>query len=186
MIYDIDIAKQIANSLLQIKAIILQPDNPFMGWMEFLYIVTIENFIYPQIRTHIKQGLAAIAKQEYKGADLIAGAATAGSSRALVAEELGLLSYTRSKAKHGKQNQIEGYYEKGDSVILVEDLISSGKSSIEAASSLKDEGVYVKGIISIFNYGFKATKNNFKKNNLSYCSLSDYETLLEQAIISKY
>ena len=192
MIYDIDIAKQIANSLLQIKAIILQPDNPFKwaaGWNSPIYCDNRKTLSYPQIRTHIKQGLAAIAKQEYKGADLIAGVATAGIPHgALVAEELGLpFIYVRSKAKkHGKQNQIEGYYQKGNSVILVEDLISSGKSSIEAATTLKNEELHVKGIISIFNYGFKAAENNFKKNNISYCSLSNYETLLEQAIISKY
>ena len=177
---------------MQIKAIILQPDNPFKwaaGWNSPIYCDNRKTLSFPHIRTHIKQGLAAIAKQEYKGADLIAGVATAGIPHgALVAEELGApFIYVRSKAKkHGKKSQIEGYYEKGNSVILIEDLISSGKSSIEAASILKNEGLHVKGIVSIFNYGFKAAKNNFKNNNMNYCSLCDYDTLLEQAIISKY
>ena len=143
MIYDIDIAKQVAKSLLQINAIILQPNNPFKwaaGWNSPIYCDNRKTLSYPEIRNHIRQGLAAIVKNHYKGANVIAGVATAGIPHgALVAEELGLpFIYVRSKAKeHGKQNQIEGYFEEGQSVILVEDLISSGKSSLEAAAVLK-------------------------------------------------
>ena len=192
MIYDIDIAKQLAKSLLQINAIILQPDNPFTwaaGWNSPIYCDNRKTLSYPEIRTFIKQGLAAIVKNHYKGANVIAGVATAGIPHgALVAEELGLpFIYVRSKAKkHGKQNQIEGNYEEGQSVILVEDLISSGKSSLEAAVVLREAEMQVKGIVSIFTYGFDAATKNFKTSDCEGVSLCDYNTLLPQAIKQHY
>jgi len=192
MIYDIDIAKQIAKSLLQINAIILQPNQPFKwaaGWNSPIYCDNRKTLSYPEIRNHIRQGLAAIIKNHYKGANVIAGVATAGIPHgALVAEELGLpFIYVRSKAKeHGKQNQIEGYFEKGQSVVLVEDLISSGKSSLEAAATLKEAGMHVKGIIAIFTYGFDAAAENFKNVECEYVSLCDYNTLLPEAVKSQY
>lgn len=192
MIYDIDIAKQVAKSLLQINAIILQPNNPFKwaaGWNSPIYCDNRKTLSYPEIRTNIKQGLAAIVKNHYKGANVIAGVATAGIPHgALVAEELGLpFIYVRSKAKeHGKQNQIEGYFEEGQSVILVEDLISSGKSSLDSAQVLKDAGMNVKGMVSIFTYGFDAAAENFKKAECEYVSLCDYSTLLPIAKEQKH
>ena len=192
MLYDIDIAKQIAKSLLQINAIILQPNNPFKwaaGWNSPIYCDNRKTLSYPQIRTNIKQGLAAIVKNHYKGANVIAGVATAGIPHgALVAEELGLpFIYVRSKAKeHGKQNQIEGCFEEGQSVILVEDLISSGKSSLDSAQVLKDAGMNVKGMVSIFTYGFDAAAENFKKAECEYVSLCDYSTLLPIAKEQQY
>ena len=192
MIYDIDIAKQIAKSLLQINAIILQPNNPFKwaaGWNSPIYCDNRKTLSYPEIRNYIKQGLAAIIKNHYKGANVIAGVATAGIPHgALVAEELGLpFIYVRAKAKgHGKQNQIEGYFKKKQSVILVEDLISSGKSSLEAAAALKEAGMNVKGMVSIFTYDFDTASENFKTVNCKYVSLCDYNTLLTQAIEQKY
>ena len=192
MIYDIDIAKQVAKSLLQINAIILQPNNPFKwaaGWNSPIYCDNRKTLSYPEIRTNIKQGLAAIVKNHYKGANVIAGVATAGIPHgALVAEELGLpFIYVRSKAKeHGKQNQIEGCFEEGQSVILVEDLISSGKSSLDSAQVLKDAGMNVKGMVSIFTYGFDAAAENFKKAECEYVSLCDYSTLLPIAKEQQY
>ena len=192
MIYDIDIAKQVAKSLLQINAIILQPNNPFKwaaGWNSPIYCDNRKTLSYPEIRTNIKQGLAAIVKNHYKGANVIAGVATAGIPHgALVAEELGLpFIYVRTKAKeHGKQNQIEGYFEEGQSVILVEDLISSGKSSLDSAQVLKDAGMNVKGIVAIFTYGFDAAAENFKKAECEYVSLCDYSTLLPIAKEQQY
>ena len=192
MIYDIDIAKQVAKSLLQINAIILQPNNPFKwaaGWNSPIYCDNRKTLSYPEIRTNIKQGLAAIVKNHYKGANVIAGVATAGIPHgALVAEELGLpFIYVRSKAKeHGKQNQIEGYFEEGQSVILVEDLISSGKSSLDSAQVLKDAGMNVKGMVSIFTYGFDAAAENFRNADCEYVALCDYDTLLPQAIEQEY
>ncbi len=192
MIYDIDIAKQVAKSLLQINAIILQPNDPFKwasGWNSPIYCDNRKILSFPEIRNYIRQGLAAIIKSHYRGANVIAGVATAGIPHgALVAEELGLpFIYVRSKAKeHGKQNQIEGYFEEGQSVILVEDLISSGKSSLEAAVALKEAGMNVKGMVSIFTYGFDAATENFKNRNCEYVSLCDYNTLLPQAMEQKY
>jgi orotate phosphoribosyltransferase len=192
MIYDIDIAKQVAKSLLQINAIILQPNNPFKwaaGWNSPIYCDNRKTLSYPEIRNYIRQGLVAVIKNHYKGANVIAGVATAGIPHGvLVAEELGLpFIYVRAKAKeHGKQNQIEGYFEKGQSVILVEDLISSGKSSLEAASALKEVGMKVKGMVSIFTYGFDTASENFKNANCEYISLCDYNSLLPEAIKQKY
>ena len=177
---------------MQINAIILQPNNPFKwaaGWNSPIYCDNRKTLSYPEIRNHIKQGLAAIVKNHYKGANVIAGVATAGIPHGvLVAEELGLpFIYVRSKAKeHGKQNQIEGYFEQGQSVVLVEDLISSGKSSLDAAAILKDAGMQVKGMVSIFTYGFDAATENFKNADCEYISLCDYNTLLAQAIESQY
>jgi len=192
MIYDIDIAKQVAKSLLQINAIILEPNKPFVwaaGWNSPIYCDNRKTLSYPEIRNYIRQGLSAIVKNHYKGANVIAGVATAGIPHgALVAEELGLpFIYVRVKAKeHGKKNQIEGYFRQGQSVVLVEDLISSGKSSLEAAAVLREAGMHVKGMASIFTYGFDAATENFKAADCEYISLCDYNTLLPQAIESQY
>ena len=192
MIYNLDIAKQVAKSLLQVHAIILDPKKPFKwaaGWNSPIYCDNRKTLSYPEIRNYIRQGLVAVIKNHYKGANVIAGVATAGIPHGvLVAEELGLpFIYVRAKAKeHGKQNQIEGYFEKGQSVILVEDLISSGKSSLEAASALKEVGMKVKGMVSIFTYGFDTAAENFKNANCEYISLCDYNTLLPEAIKQKY
>ena len=192
MIYNLDIAKQVAKSLLQINAIILDPKKPFKwaaGWNSPIYCDNRKTLSYPKIRNYIRQSLVDVIKNHYKGANVIAGVATAGIPHGvLVAEELGLpFIYVRAKAKeHGKQNQIEGYFEKGQSVILVEDLISSGKSSLEAASALKEVGMKVKGMVSIFTYGFDTASENFKNANCEYISLCDYNTLLPEAIKQKY
>ena len=192
MIYDFDIAQQIAKSLLQINAIILQPNKPFKwaaGWNSPIYCDNRKTLSYPEIRTFVRTSLASAVKNHYMGANLIAGVATAGIPHGtLVAEELGLpFIYVRSKAKnHGKQNQIEGYFEKGQSVILIEDLISSGKSSLEAVSKLRNSGLKVKGLVSIFDYGFEEAKQNFTNAKCDYISLCDYENLLPQALKTNY
>ena len=158
MIYDIDIAKQVSKSLLQINAIILQPENPFKwasGWNSPIYCDNRKILSYPNIRNYIRQSLSSIVKNHFKNANIIAGVATAGIPHGvLVAEELGLpFIYVRSESKkHGRKNKIEGHFEKGQSVIVIEDLISSGKSSINAVKELKKSGLNVKGVISIFNY----------------------------------
>ncbi|MBT3611706.1 MAG: orotate phosphoribosyltransferase [Flavobacteriales bacterium] len=192
MIYDIDIAKQVAKSLLQINAIILKPNNPFKwaaGWNSPIYCDNRKTLSYPEIRNYIKQGLSTIIKNYYQGANVIAGVATAGIPHgSLVAEGLGLpFIYVRAKAKeHGKQNQIEGYFEQGQSVVLVEDLISSGKSSLDAATVLREAGMHVKGMVSIFTYGFDTAIENFKAAECEYVSLCDYNTLLPEAIKSQH
>ena len=192
MIYDFEIAKQVAKSLLQINAIILQPKKPFTwtsGWKSPIYCDNRKILSYPEIRNNIRQNLSAIALNHFKGANIIAGVATAGIPHGvLVAEEIGTpFIYVRDKAKnHGKKNQIEGYYNIGDSVILIEDLISSGMSSIDAAKTLSLAGLNVKGITSIFTYGFAIATENFKKSNYKYISLCDFNILLEQAIKQQY
>jgi orotate phosphoribosyltransferase len=192
MIYDIDIAKQVAKSLLQINAIILQPNNPFKwaaGWNSPIYCDNRKTLSYPEIRTYIRTSLASAINNHYKGANVIAGVATAGIPHgALVAEELGLpFIYVRAKAKeHGKQNQIEGHFEEGQTVVLVEDLISSGKSSLEAVSALREAGMNVKGLVSIFTYGFEAASQNFQNADCDFVSLCDYDNMLPQALETNY
>ena len=158
MTYDIDIAKQVAKSLMQINAIILQPNKPFKwasGWLSPIYCDNRKILAYPNIRTYIRQSLAGVTKNYFKGANLISGVATAGIPHGvLVAEELGLpFIYVRAQAKsHGRKNQIEGVFEPDQSVVLIEDLISSGKSSIEAVKTMREYGLNVKGVIAIFSY----------------------------------
>lgn len=192
MIHNINIAKKIAKSLLQINAIILQPNDPFQwasGWKSPIYCDNRKTLSHPLIRSYIRDALSSIIKDKYKGLNAIAGVATAGIPHgALVADELNLpFIYVRSKAKkHGKKNQIEGYYEKNQSVVLVEDLISSGKSSLEAAATLTEAGMQVVGVISIFTYGFNEASKNFQNAKCKYISLCDYDTLLIEAIQQKY
>ena len=144
MIYNIDIAKKIAKYLLQINAIILNPNNPFKwaaGWNSPIYCDNRKTLAYPKVRNYIKKSLSDIIREKHQKTDVIAGVATAGIPHgALIAEELNIpFIYVRAKAKeHGKKNQIEGYFKKGQSVVLVEDLISSGKSSIDASNALRD------------------------------------------------
>ena len=178
--------------MLQIKAIILQPENPFKwasGWNSPIYCDNRKTLSYPEVRNYIRQSISLMIKSHYKGANIIAGVATAGIPHGvLVAEELGLpFIYVRAEAKnHGKKNQIEGHFEEGQSVILVEDLISSGKSSIEVVKVLRSKNLNVKGVVSIFTYGFQNAIDNFDKENCKYISLSDYNSLLEEAIKSQY
>ena len=192
MIYDNDIAKIVAKYLLQINAIILQPNNPFKwasGWNSPIYCDNRKTLSFPEIRTFIRSSLVSIINNRYKGSNVIAGVATAGIPHgALVAEELGLpFIYVRSRAKeHGKQNQIEGHIEASQSVVLIEDLISSGKSSLEAVATLREAGMNVKGIVSIFTYGFEKAKENFEDANCEYISLCDFENLLLQALKTSY
>ena len=192
MIYNIDIAKKIANSLLQINAIILQPNDPFKwaaGWNSPIYCDNRKTLSYPEVRSSIQKHMSNIIKKYYNKTDIIAGVATAGIPHgALVADALNLpFIYVRSKAKkHGKQNQIEGFFEKGKKVVLVEDLISSGKSSLEAATTLRNAGLEINGVASIFTYGFTSASINFLNANSQYISLCDYDTLLSEAIKQKY
>ena len=185
-------AKQIANHLLQIKAIILQPSNPFTwasGWKSPIYCDNRKTLSFPNIRTHIRMKICEIIKEKYPHVNIIAGVATGGIAiGCLVAEELGLpFVYVRSSNKeHGKKNLIEGYYDSGQSVVVIEDLISSGKSSLEAATTLRNAGLIVNGVASIFTYGFETASINFLKANSQYISLCDYNTLLLEAIKQKY
>ena len=185
-------AKQIAKYLLQINAIILQPNNPFTwasGWKSPIYCDNRKTLSFPQIRTHIRINICEIIKEKYPHANVIAGVATGGIAiGCLIAEELGLpFIYIRSSNKeHGRKNLIEGYYNQGQTVVVIEDLISSGKSSLAAVKTLRDEDLIVKGLISIFSYGFKAADNNFKDHDCEKTSLCDYNTLVNEALKSNY
>ena len=185
-------AKQIANHLLQIKAIILQPSNPFTwasGWKSPIYCDNRKTLSFPNIRTHIRMKICEIIKEKYPHVNVIAGVATGGIAiGCLVAEELGLpFVYVRSSNKeHGKKNLIEGYYDSGQSVVVIEDLISSGKSSLAAVKALEKEGLNIKGLISIFTYSFDEADKNFKKQNCEKTSLCDYQTLINEALKSNY
>lgn len=185
-------AKQIAHHLLQIKAIILQPNNPFKwasGWNSPIYCDNRKTLSFPNIRTHIRIKICEIIKEKYPHVNVIAGVATGGIAiGCLIAEELGLpFIYVRSSNKeHGKKNLIEGYYDSGQSVVVIEDLISSGKSSLAAVKALKKEGLNIKGLISIFTYSFDEADKNFKKQDCEKTSLCDYQTLIDEALKSNY
>ena len=192
MISDIEIGKQVAKTLLQINAIILQAENPFTwasGWKSPVYCDNRKILSFPESRTFIRQSLASVIQKKYGSSNLIAGVATGAIAYgALVAEEMGLpFIYVRSKKKgHGKENMIEGTYTSGQSVIVIEDLISSGKSSLEAVDALQEEGLNVKGLISIFTYGFDTATKNFKKADCEFISLCNYSTLLQEAVKQEY
>ena len=187
-----EISKKIAELLLQIKAIKLQPDQPFTwasGWKSPIYCDNRISLSHPKVRTYIRQTLAKTIEEVYGKPDLIAGVATAAIAQgALVAEAMGLpFVYVRSAPKdHGRENLIEGEISEGQSVVVIEDLISTGKSSLKAVQALRDAGCHVKGMISIFTYGFEDAKNNFSDAQCPVVSLCDYSTLLTQAIESKY
>ena len=187
-----DIALNVSEYLLQIKAIVLQPNSPFTwasGIKSPIYCDNRKILSFPRIRTFIRQEIVKALEDNYGRPDVIAGVATGGIAMgALVAQELGLpFVYIRSKPKeHGLSNQIEGVIEKGQSVIVIEDLISTGGSSLQAVAALKERGCSVKGMIAIFSYELGISKENFKKANCPLITLSNYSALLEKAVESKY
>jgi len=192
MIKNKDTAKKTAELLLQIKAIKLQPNDPFTwasGWKSPIYCDNRTTLSFPQIRTFLRQEIANLVLEKYGKPDVIAGVATGAIALGvLVAEELGVpFVYVRPEAKkHGRQNQVEGFLESGSNVVVIEDLISTGKSSLNAVKALKKEDTTVKGMIAIFSYGFAIADENFKKDNVELTVLSDYESLLEQANNTNY
>lgn len=164
--------EKIAESLLQIKAIKLQPEKPFTwasGWKSPIYCDNRIALSYPKVRTYIRQELVTAIEETYGRPDVIAGVATAAIAQgALVAEAMGLpFVYVRASAKdHGRENLIEGEITEGQTVVVIEDLISTGKSSLKAVEALREAGCKVKGMISIFTYGFSLAESNFEKNNV--------------------
>ena len=192
MIFNKTTAKKTAEVLLQINAIKLNPKNPFTwasGWKSPIYCDNRLVLSFPTVRDYIKKEIAKNIEIEFGKPDVIAGVATGAIGiGALVAEYLGLpFVYVRPEAKkHGRQNQIEGYIEKGQNVVVVEDLISTGKSSLVAVEALKAVEVNVKGMVAIFTYGFDVSKENFKTNNVNLFTLSNYESLLEQALDTNF
>lgn len=192
MIFDKETAKQTAEVLLQINAIKLKPNEPFTwasGWKSPIYCDNRIVLSYPKIRNYIRTTMAKKIEAKYGHIDVIAGVATGAIGiGVLVAEELGLpFVYVRPEAKsHGRQNQIEGVVESGQNVVVVEDLISTGKSSLNAVKALEEADVNVKGMVAIFSYGFEVARTNFENANVQLHTLSNYENLLEQALDTKY
>jgi orotate phosphoribosyltransferase len=182
-----EIELKVAEFLLQIKAIKLQPTNPFTwasGWKSPIYCDNRITLSHPSVRTYIRQKLTQLVQEEFGSVDLIAGVATAGIPQGvLVAQELGLpFAYVRAKAKeHGTGSLIEGEIVEGQRVVVVEDLISTGKSSIQAIEALRGAGLSVAGLVSIFTYGFDLAEENFKQAKCRHSSLSNYTTLIEYA-----
>ena len=192
MILNKDKALKVAEFLLQIKAVKLQPSDPFTwasGWNSPIYCDNRKVLSYPKVRTYIRQVFVDVILEKYGKPDMIAGVATGGIAiGALVAEELGLpFVYVRSSAKaHGMQNQIEGAYEAGQNVVVIEDLISTGGSSLKAVDALRASGLKIKGLVAIFSYNFDQAIQNFESSNCDYAILTDYDHLITQAIAENY
>ncbi|WP_339756757.1 orotate phosphoribosyltransferase [uncultured Winogradskyella sp.] len=192
MIFNKETAKKTAEVLLQINAIKLQPNEPFTwasGWKSPIYCDNRIVLSYPLIRNFIRETMARHIEDHYGKPDAIAGVATGAIGvGALVADYLNLpFVYVRPEAKkHGRQNQIEGYIEKGQTVVVVEDLISTGRSSLNAVLALKKAEVNVKGMVAIFSYGFDVASKNFDEANIELHTLGNYENLLEQALDTNY
>ena len=185
-------AKKVAEYLLQIKAIKLQPSNPFTwasGWKSPIYCDNRKILSYPVVRSFIRDSFESIIKELYPDLEMIAGVATGAIAHgALIADKLGLpFIYVRSEAKgHGLGNQIEGYYEKGQKVVVIEDLISTGGSSLNAVKALREAGCDVLGMIAIFTYGFSKATDGFAAEKCNLHTLSNYTTLIETAVESGY
>ncbi|NLK80842.1 MAG: orotate phosphoribosyltransferase [Bacteroidales bacterium] len=186
------IEKKIAEYLLQINAIKLQPANPFTwasGWKSPIYCDNRKTLSYPAIRKVLAQSFAQKVKEMYPHTQVIAGVATGAIAiGVLAAEELNLpFIYVRSSSKaHGLTNTIEGYFEKGQNVVVIEDLISTGGSSLKAVEALRDAGCNVLGMLAIFTYEFEIAMQNFKKYACELTTLSNYSVLLTLAEEKKY
>ncbi len=192
MILDKHTASKTAELLLQINAMKLRPENPFKwasGWNSPIYCDNRILLSFPVIRNYIKEEMAKQVEELYGKPDVIAGVATGAIGiGVLVAEYLGLpFIYVRPEAKsHGRQNQIEGLLEPDQTVVVIEDLISTGKSSLNAVDALLKGGARVKGMVAIFTYGFDTARLNFEKKEVELHTLSDYETLVELASETHY
>lgn len=192
MIFNKDTARKTAEVLLQINAIKLSPTKPFTwasGWNSPIYCDNRIILSFPPVRNYIRETMAKQIEKHFGKPDVIAGVATGAIGIGmLVAEYMGLpFVYVRPDAKsHGRKNQIEGFIESGQNVVVVEDLISTGGSSLNAVKALKEANVNVKGMMAIFTYGFDISIENFEKENIALQTLSDYNSLLEQALKTNY
>ena len=187
-----DAALKVAEFLLQIKAIKLQPQNPFTwssGWKSPIYCDNRKTLSFPEVRTFIRQELTNLIDEEFSKPDAVAGVATGAIAiGALVAQEMGLpFCYVRSSAKgHGMENLIEGELKPSSSIVVIEDLVSTGKSSLAAVEALKDQGHEIKGMAAIFSYGFPAARERFHSAQVNLKTLTNYQILIEQALKQDY
>lgn len=184
--------KDVAKGLLSIKAVFFRPDEPFTwasGIKSPVYCDNRLTLTAPKVRTLIENSIADVIREEYPEADVIMGTATAGIAHAAIAAHiLGLpMGYVRSGAKdHGRGNQIEGQLNKGDKVVIVEDLISTGGSVIDAATALRNAGAEVLGIVSIFTYGMQKGLDRLAQENLKNISLTNFDVISEVAVDESY
>ena len=192
MILDLNTAKKTVELLLQINAIKLNPKNPFTwasGWKSPIYCDNRVILSYPKIRVFVREQISKQINELYGKPEIIAGVATGAIGIGMLVADLMNLPfiYVRPNSKkHGRKNQIEGSFEKGQNVVIIEDLISTGNSSLVAVDALREAKLKVKGMISIFTYGFPISYENFKKKNIELHTLSSYDILLEQALSTDY
>lgn len=192
MIFDNNTAKKTAELLLQINAIKLNSKNPFTwasGWKSPIYCDNRIVLSFPPVRNYIREAFAKHIEEKFGKPDVIAGVATGAIGIGiLVAEYMGLpFVYVRPEPKkHGRQNQVEGFLQKGQNVVVVEDLISTGGSSLQAVEALRNEGANVKGMAAIFTYGFDISVEKIAAANLDVFTLSNYKVLLQEAVTKKY
>lgn len=182
------IAEKVASYLLDIKAIKLEPNQPFTwasGWKSPIYCDNRKTLSYPEVRSYIKEQFVALIHEKYPQVEVIAGVATGAIAQGvLVAQELGLpFIYVRSSAKnHGLENLIEGEYRAGQKVVVIEDLVSTGGSSLQAVEALRNAGCDVLGMMAIFTYGFQKAVDNFQQAHCELTTLSDYNAMIELAL----
>ena len=184
--------KNVASSLLKINAVKLSPEAPFTwasGWHSPIYCDNRKTLSYPEVRRQIYEEFASLIAEKYPEAELIAGVATGAIAHGvLVAEKMNKpFIYVRSAPKsHGLTNQVEGFYQKGQKVVVIEDLVSTGSSSLNAVEALRDAGCEVLGMVAIFTYGFPQAAENFKNANVQLDTLTDYGTMIEMAVEQDY
>lgn len=187
-----EIASKVAQYLLEAKAVKLNPEHPFTwasGWRSPIYCDNRVTLSYPEIRSYIKTSLASRIREVFPDVEIIVGVATAGIAiGALAADALNLpFAYARPKPKeHGMKNQLEGRVEAHHKIVVVEDLISTGGSSLKVVDYLREAGFEVLGMAAIFTYGFETADTNFKNANCKYFALSNYSALVESAIETNY
>ena len=192
MIFNVNTAQQTAELLLQINAIKLNSKNPFTwasGWKSPIYCDNRIILSFPAVRNYIRDEFVKHIEDKFGRPDVIAGVATGAIGIGiLVAEAMGLpFVYVRPEPKkHGRQNQVEGFLQKGQNVVVVEDLISTGGSSLLAVEALRNEGANVKGMAAIFTYGFPISKEKIEEANLEVFTLSNYENSIQKAVDKKY
>jgi orotate phosphoribosyltransferase len=185
-------SKKIAEYLLQIKAIKLQPSNPFTwasGWKSPIYCDNRKTLSFTEVRSYIRDSFASLVRELYPQAEMIAGVATGAIAHgALAADKLALpFIYVRAEAKeHGLGNQIEGHFERGQKVVVIEDLISTGGSSLGAVRALREAGCDVLGMLAIFTYEFKRASDGFTTENCKLNTLCNYSVLVDTAVITGY
>lgn len=186
------LGKLIASKLIEVKAIKLQPNNPFTwasGWKAPIYCDNRKTLSYPQIRSLIKLELARVISETFGDVEAIAGVATGAIAQgALVADLLGLpFVYVRSSPKdHGLENLVEGELKPNSKVVVIEDLVSTGGSSLKAAEAIRNFGCEVLGMVAVYTHGFPMAEQNFEKAEVKLVTLTDYDQVIEEALRTGY